>query len=115
MSRIFLLNSYSVSYPALILNYKNAFINICLFASETMYSNICFDNPNLGKCDCMLFYSVDNFCKEIIPPDPIIFSQVPVESFDYGHGMKPMTSTTIPAKKESDSKAPVKGRLCMTY
>ncbi|GBM57156.1 YLP motif-containing protein 1 [Araneus ventricosus] len=57
-----------------------------------------------------LFPKANNFCKELnlIPSDPIIFSQVPVESFDYGHGMKPMTSTTIPAKKESDSKAPVK-------
>ncbi|GFT84162.1 YLP motif-containing protein 1 [Nephila pilipes] len=54
--------------------------------------------------------SLDNFCKDInlIPPDPIIFSQVTIESFDYGHGLKPMTSAMIPAKKESESKAAVK-------
>ncbi|PRD30930.1 UNVERIFIED_CONTAM: Ylpm1 [Trichonephila clavipes] len=52
----------------------------------------------------------NNFCKDInlIPSDPIIFSQVTVESFDYGHGTKSTTSTMVPAKEDSESKAAVK-------
>lgn len=62
----------------------------------------------------MLFYSIDNFSSgvNVAPCEPIIFSQVSYESFDYGHGLKPMTSTTIEGKESfqnNESSSSVKG------
>lgn len=64
----------------------------------------------------MLFYSIDNFNAGVYVAshEPIIFSQVNIESFDYGHGMKPMTTTTIEAKegfKDNESSSALKGTL----
>lgn len=62
----------------------------------------------LDKCDIVLFYSIDNFNSGVYlaPGAPIIFSQVNVESFDYGHGMKPMTSRTIEGKENFKDNEP---------
>lgn len=69
----------------------------------------------MDKCLVVLFYSIDNFNYGVYVPqhhEPIIFSQVSFESFDYGHGNKPMTSTMIEVKenfKDSESASASKG------
>ena len=61
-----------------------------------------------------MFYSIDNFNSGVYLAhhEPIIFSQVTFESIDYGHGMKPMTSTMIEVKenfKDNESSSASKG------
>lgn len=60
-----------------------------------------------------MFHSIDNFNNGVYVARhvPIILSQVTFESLDYGHGMKPMTSTIVQAKnfKDSDAVSAAKG------
>lgn len=69
----------------------------------------------LDKCHVVLFHSIDNFnCGAYVAQhrEPIILSQVSFESFDYGHGTKPMTSMMNEVKenfKDSESASASKG------